>query len=76
MTGLMVKYIATVGFSTIVGSSMVILYVNKLPSGGNCSISQTSGVAVSTLFNVTCAGWDVPGGSIYAYELNGIYTYI
>jgi hypothetical protein len=65
----MVQYSASVSNTT--GSSSIILFVAQLPTGGNCTLSPNTGVALSTYFGVTCPGWTSPRGSITSYELNG-----
>jgi hypothetical protein len=68
----MVQYSATVG-GIATGSSSIVLFVNKLPTGGSCTVNQTAGIALSTYFAVSCSGWTSPGGSISTYELNGTF---
>jgi hypothetical protein len=54
------------------GLSSIILNLNRVPSGGTCTIDQTTGIALSTYFAVSCSNWIDTDGNITKYELNGI----
>lgn len=49
-------------------SNSIILKVNKVPYGGSCSISPTTGVALLTQFSIACPGWTDDSGNVAKYE--------
>jgi hypothetical protein len=53
----------------LAGSSSLVFKINKLPSGGQCSVSPLIGYAKITDFTFVCSNWyDPNGGSISRYE--------
>ena len=54
------------------GLSSLVLKTNSIPSGGYCQIDKTKGIALSTLFSISCYNWDDLDGTIVRYEYYGI----
>ena len=65
-----IDFIANNGIST--GRASLTLKQNILPTGGSCSVDLTTGVSLSTYFNIVCTNWIDPDGSIVTYEFMGI----
>jgi hypothetical protein len=59
---------------TLSTSSSVTIFINKLPSGGSCSITPLSGILSVTDFTVTCLNWFDSDGYIKHYEFSGIFS--
>ena len=55
------------------GLSSLIVKVNKVPTGGSCSVWPLSGKAAKTNFTINCTGWSDPDsdGSIVKYSYYG-----
>ena len=66
---LSVNIINQYGINT--GSSSLRLKRNKLPENGACSVSPTNGISMSTLFRISCNGWQDSDGKIVRYEYYG-----
>ena len=56
----------------MIGSSSIVFKLHSLPSGGQCSIDQKSGIALSTYFVISCTGWTDSDGIITRYEYYGL----
>lgn len=51
--------------------SLVLAKSVSGPGGGACSVSPTTGVAIATLFTISCSGWTVNSGSVSSYTFYG-----
>ncbi|CAF0876239.1 unnamed protein product, partial [Brachionus calyciflorus] len=63
---LTVNIINEYGINT--GSSSLKLRRNKLPEKGTCSVTPSEGLAMQTLFSITCTGWQDSDGKVVRYE--------
>jgi hypothetical protein len=71
----MLSYSATVPVN-IQGSSSIIFHINELPFDGVCEAYRTTGVALTTVFGISCYNWTDVDGEIASYELNGFLNSI
>ena len=55
----------------IIGRTSIILYKNRLPTGGNCDVDQNNGTSLSTYFNINCTNWYDIDGPIDKYIYYG-----
>lgn len=53
------------------GQSSMIVLVNKLPYGGSCTVSPTSGVALNTSFSIACSNWLDDDGDVAQFAYFG-----
>lgn len=53
------------------GESSMIVLVNKLPYGGACTVSPTTGVALNTTFTIDCSSWLDDDGNVAQYAYFG-----
>ena len=51
-----------------IGGSSLKLKKNKLPQDGHCTVSPRKGLAMTTLFKISCTGWKDLDGKIVRYE--------
>jgi hypothetical protein len=68
-----VTFSATVQGTT--GSSSLIFKVKRAPTGGSCSVTPTSGIALSTVFSIQCTNWVDPDDAVTNYDLVGKQIY-
>lgn len=54
--------------TTTTSNPLIIVVPPQIPQGGTCTIDQSSGNALQTLFTITCSGWYDPDGTIVKYE--------
>ena len=57
---------STNGIST--GSSSLIIFINRMPKNGSCSITPLNGVVLNTDFTIVCQNWYDSDGSIQRYN--------
>ena len=70
----LLTYTATT--SGVSGSSSIVFQMNQLPTNGSCSVQQTSGIALSDYFGISCPGWYDPDGYIATYQYFGNLNYM
>ena len=65
----------SISADNMTGVSSMIYKTNSLPTNGSCSVSPSSGLALSTYFVISCAGWIDPDGSVTRYDYYGKKQY-
>ncbi len=53
------------------GYASITFLLNQYPTSGTCSLSETSGIALTTQFQVNCSEWIDPDGTVSYYEFSG-----
>jgi hypothetical protein len=67
-----VEYAATLTSANATGLASIIFKVNQLPNVSACSVDTTNGMAISTLFTISCPqAWDADGW-ITKFEFFGL----
>ena len=61
----------SINADNVTGVSSMIYKTNSLPTNGTCSVSPSSGLALSTYFVISCSGWVDPDGSVTRYDYYG-----
>lgn len=53
------------------GLSSMIILINQLPYGGNCTVTPSIGFTFNTTFSFKCSNWADHDGNIQSYSFFG-----